>query len=305
MMDSIMQNHLQSTGNSKTITIVSIGQHTRLGDALEYAVDGIAFETVDAPELAEGDWTNRSLLFAASADRFGENAGLRSLSSLLQAGKCDLSGCVCAMIADGEQGGAIHMDAIQLLLSASAAGAELIARPLLESERDLRNLAGEAGGRETGFARYRTLAKMLTMRLIEQASSAKKQQTIRVASALDAGTKNDWRGVIRRMMADCEMELSEDDAESEDTIVLCENTDGLPDAKTLALLSGGGRIRFLIASPDTGGELYTAALLERACLRGKYSLAPCGITLFEGKSAVEALANRVELERVKTTLLRT
>ena len=304
MINSVMQNRNQTTESVKTVTIVSIGQHTRLGDALEYAVEGVPFETVDTGELAAGNWTNRCLLFAASADKHGENADLRALASLLQARECDLSGCVCAMIADGEQGGAIHLDAIRLLLSANDAGAELIAQPLLESERDLRNLAGEAGGRETGFARYRTLAKTLTLRLIEQAASAKKQQSIRFASALDAGTKNDWHGVIRRMMADCEMELSEDDAESEDTIVLCENTDGLPDAKTLALLCGGGRIRFLVASPETGGDLYTSALFERACLRGNHSLAPGSITLFEGKSAVEALASRVELERVKANLVR-
>lgn len=279
-----MQNRNQTTESVETVTIVSIGQHTRLGDALEYAVEGVPFETVDAPELAEGSWTNRRLLFAVSTDKHGENADLRALASLLQARECDLSGCVCAMIADGEQGGSIHLDAIRLLLSANAAGAELIAQPLLESERDLRNLAGEAGSRETGFARYRTLARALTNRLMEYDIDAQAHYAIRFASALDAGTKNDWRGAIRRMIADREMELSEDDAETENTILLCENTDGLPDAKTLALLGGGGRIRFLIASPETGGDLYTAALLERACLRGKYSLAPCGITLFEAKA---------------------
>ena len=42
-----------------------------------------------------------------------------------------------------------------------------------------------------------------------------------------------------------------------------------------------------------------AALLERACLRGGYSLAPRGVIVFEGKSAVEVLASKAEMERVK------
>ena len=300
MMNNVMEHKNQAKEFTQKIIIVSVGQHTRLGDALEYAVEGIPFETVDAGELTAGNWKNCRVLFAASADRQGDNASMRVLSSALLTGKCDLSGSVCAMIADGEQGGAIHLDAIRLLLVANAAGAEIISRPLLEGGRNLNNLAGETGGRETGFARYQTLARMLTLRFMEYDVASVDLQMIRFASALDAGVKNDWRVAIRRMMSTQTKEISEDDAEAEETILLCENTDGLPDAKTLALLGGGGRIRFIVASPETGGDLYTAALFERACLRGKYSLAPCGITLFEGKSAVEALASRVELERVKT-----
>lgn len=304
MMNTIMQNNILTTETGKMITIVSIGQHTRLGDALEYAIEGIPFETVDASDLASGDWTNRRLLFAASADQSGENSAMRTLCSTLQMSQCDLSGCVCAMIADGEQGGAIHLDAIRLLLAANAAGAEIMPRPLLESGRNLNYLTGETGGREAGFARYQTLARTLTKRLQEYNIMNAGQNAIRFASALDAGVKNDWRAAIRRMLPDHGSELSEDDAEMESTIFLCENTDGLPDEKTLTLLDGGGRIRFLIASPETGADLYIAALFERACLRGEHAISPFGITLFEGKSAVETLASKGDLERVKASLLR-
>ncbi|MEA4869291.1 MAG: hypothetical protein VB062_01485 [Christensenella sp.] len=294
-----MQNNNLST---EKITIISIGRHTRLGDALEYALEGVPFETMEAGDLAAGDWTNRRLLFAASADPRGENAALLALAVRLRAGECDLSGCICAMIADGEQGGAIHLDAIRLLLAANSAGAEIISCPLLESGRDLHHLATETGGKETGFACYRALARALTLRLRECDNTAPIRRSIRLSSALDAGTKNDWCGVIRRMVAGCEIEISEDDAETDDTILLCENNDSLPDSRTLALLGGSGRIQFLIASPGTGGDLYTAVLFERACLRGEYSLVPGGITLLEGKSAVEALASKGELELVKASL---
>lgn len=287
---------------TEKLVIVSMGQHTRLGDVLEYALAQTPFETIDAPELARGNWINRRLLFAASADQRGENASLRELAARLNDGACDLSGCVVAMIADGEQGGAIHLDAIRLLTAANAAGAEILARPLIETGRDLRASAQELGGRESGFERYRSLARALAERLakVEQAQSG--QSATRLATSLDAGTGNDWRAAIRRMLAAGSATLSEDDSETEETILLCENTDGLPDTATLAQLRGEGRVRFLVASPSTGAELYLAALLERACLRGGYSLAPRGVIVFEGKSAVEVLASRAEMERVKGIL---
>jgi hypothetical protein len=65
------------------------------------------------------------------------------------------------------------------------------------------------------------------------------------------------------------------------------------------MLGGTGRLRLLLASPTTGSDLYTAALMERACLRGDYTLPPNAIVVFEGISAVEALASKGEMERVK------
>ena len=285
------------------IVIVSMGQHTRLGDALEYALAELPFETINAPELAKGNWANRRLLFAASADQRGENASPRQLAAQLCGGECDLSGCAVAMIADGEQGGTIHLDAIRLLTAANAAGAEVLARPLIESERYLRSFAQELGGRESGFERYRSLARALVERLATCTPEKSDSRMFRLASALDAGTANDWRAAIRRMLSAGSATLSEDDSETEEIIFLCENTDGLPDASTLAQCKGGGRVRFLIASPATGAELYLAALFERACLRGGYSLAPRGLLVFEGKSAVEVLASKAEMGRVRTILL--
>ena len=281
------------------IVIVSMGQHTRLGDVLEYALAQTPFETIEAAELARGNWTNRRLLFAASADQRGENASLRQLAARLEGGECDLSGCAVAMIADGEQGGAMHLDALRLLTAANAAGAEVLARPLIETGRDLRSFAQELGGRESGFERYRSLARSIAERLAKAEQTKSGPRATRLATALDAGTGNDWRAAIRRMLAAGSATLSDDDAETEETILLCENADGLPDAPTLAQLKGEGRVRFLVASPSTGAELYLAALLERACLRGGYSLAPRGVLVFEGKSAVEVLASKAEMERVK------
>ena len=55
----------------------------------------------------------------------------------------------------------------------------------------------------------------------------------------------------------------------------------------------------MIASPATGGALYLAGLIERACLRGSYTLPPHAVLVFDAVSAVEAMASRAEMERVK------
>ena len=81
--------------------------------------------------------------------------------------------------------------------------------------------------------------------------------------------------------------------------MLCANTDGLPEERTQALLNASGTLRLLLASPTPGGDLYASAIIERACIRGNYSLAPRGVLAFEGLSAVEVLASKRELERVK------
>ena len=76
---------------------------------------------------------------------------------------------------------------------------------------------------------------------------------------------------------------------------------------TVHLLSllrrGSGRLTCLVASPAAGGELYSLALLDQACVRGGYSLAPEGMLVFEGMSAVEVLSSKAEMERVKTCFL--
>ncbi|NLI54467.1 MAG: hypothetical protein GX417_09120 [Clostridiales bacterium] len=291
-----------ATSDPQPIVVVSIGRHTRLGDALEYALEGLPFETTDANEFTQKRLQNRRLLFAASTDAGGENAQMRALTARLSAGACDLSGCVCAMIADKERGGSVHIDALRLLLAANAAGAEVLSRPLLEADRELRSVSQGGNGKETPFERYRAQARVLTRRLSGARTTSAEWPRMRFDTALEGGAAHDWRSALTRAISAVGGELT-DEADAEQTILLCENADGLPDERTLALLCGGGKVRFLIASPSAGGELYAAALVERVCLRGDFALPGKALILFEGLSAVEALANRTELERVKLALV--
>lgn len=287
------------------ITLVSIGRHTRLGDVLEHALEGLPFQTIDIEALVNANVANARLLFAASADDSGENERMRRLAARLCRGEGLLDGAVCAMVADGEQGGSMRIDALRLLLAANGAGAACPSRPLLESGRELSAFSQQTGKeRKTPFERYCALAKELTACLMTYNPDMEKQRRFRFAASLTGGTAKDWRAALSRWVADAGGELTEEPG-AEDTILLAENTTGLPDERTLALLRrGSGRLYCLIASPSDGGDLYALNLLDQACVRGGYALAPEGMLVFEGKSAVEALASRAETERVKTRILR-
>lgn len=283
---------LQPTNEEKLI-VVSVGAHTRLGDVLEFALAETPFETIDADAFARGTWADRRVLFAVSVDATGENARLRMLAANLRAGA--LERCICAAIADGAAGGEMHLDMIRLLRTANDAGATIPAKPLLESGRELRQFAH---GKETPFAKYRLLARLLVERLCAEASEIPEHPHVRFVTALEGGAAHDWREYLSRLIERNGGEIV-DIGEPDETILLCENTESLPGEKTLSLLTGSGKLRVLVASPATGSELYVACLIERACLRGNYALSPRAVLTFDGLSAVEAMASRAEMERVK------
>ncbi len=285
------------------ITMISVGRHTRLGDVLEQALEGLPFQTMETEELSGLNAAGARLLFAASADATGENEQLNRLTQRFRSGELRLQGAACAVIADGEQGGAIQADALRLLLAANRAGAACIPQPMLESRRDLRNFMEIKGAaRKTPFDAYVSQANSLIRRLSEFATELPAPMRVRLASPLAGGTAKDWRAALSRYVTDAGGELTEKD-DVELTVLLAENTGGLPDERTLALLGrGSGRLTCLIASPAAGGELYSLALMDQACVRGGYSLSPEGMFVFEGLSAVEVLSNKAELERVQIAL---
>lgn len=290
-----IKNEHQPTNEDKLL-VVSIGTHTRLGDVLEFALANRAFESLDTEAFQRGGYQNRRILFAVSADASGENAELRALAANLQTGM--LEGCVCAAIADGAAGGEVHLDLSRLLRAANDAGATVIAKPLLESGRELRQFAV---GKETPFAKYQQLARELVARLTAQEPQTKANPLVRFLTALEGGAAHDWREYLSRLIDSRGGELA-DIGEPDETILLCENTDGIPDERTLARLSGSGKLRILLASPATGSELYAACLFERTCLRGNYTLPPRALIVFEGLSAVEVMASRAMMERVREVL---
>jgi len=283
----------ESEAANKKLLIVSVGTHTRLGDVLEFALAETLFETIDADAFARGSWADRRVLFAVSADATGENARLRALAASLRASA--LERCFCAAIADGAAGGEAHLDMIRLLRAANNAGATILAKPLLEGGHELRQFAH---GKETPFMQFRIAARELVARLHATQTEANETPRVRFITALEGGAAHDWREYLSRLIESNGGELA-DIGEPNETILFCENTEGLPSEKTIALLTGSNKLRMLVASPATGSELYTACLIERACLRGNYALPPHAVLVFDGLSAVEVMASRAEMERVK------
>jgi len=289
----ILEETQRSEAANEKLFVVSVGTHTRLGDVLEFALAETPFETINADTFVSATWEDRRVLFAVSADATGENASLRKLAASFRVGA--LERCVCAAIADGAAGGEAHLDMIRLLRAANDAGASVLAKPLLEGGRELRQFIH---GKETPFTQYRIAARELVARLQAAQMESTKSSRVRFITVLEGGAAHDWREYLSRLIERNGGELA-DIGEPDETIMLCENTEGLPNEKTLSLLAGSGKLRMLIASPATGSDLYTACLIERACLRGNYTLPPRAVLMFDGLSAVEAMASKAEMERVK------
>ena len=294
-------NPTESTESSgEKLVVVSVGRHSRLGDILEYALADTAFETVDSDAFLRGSWINRKLLFTISTEETSDCTPLQTLTAALHRKESFLEGCVCAAVLDGAQGGLAHLGALSLLLAANRSGAIVLSRPLIECDKDLRFFSG---GKESPFERVRVQTRLLIERLQAAESNEPEAPNLRLLTTLESGAAHDWRALLSRIAGQRGGELI-DIEEPYVSALLCENTQGLPDERTLSLFQEGGRLRILLASPAMGSELYIACLIERACLTGNYALAPRAVLVFEGMSAVEVPASKRETERVKAMLTR-
>ena len=297
------------------ITIVSVGRHTRLGDVLERAVSKHKIETVGAAELSGADWQGRRLLFAVSCGEGGKDE-LPALIRRLNEGGCDLAGSVCAAVLDAGEDAGAHTELLRLLLAANGAGAWILQKPCVEASRDLKNIpAMYTTARGSLYERFCALAEALAERLSvfdparlttgqsEDEPAENGAGRVRISLPLEnAAAARDWRSALTREFVFRGMEPVEAENErAEHTFLLCENTSGLPDNKTLAVLDDprGGGLRAAVASPRLGAELFALLVLDRACLQGSYTLEPKAFTLLEGVSAQEAFAGKAEFERVK------
>lgn len=310
-----MRQKEQIAALQEEITIVSLGRHTRLGDVLERAVQKHKIETVEPAELSGADWSGRRILFAVSCGE-GENAELSALIRRLKNGECDLTNSVCSAVLDAGENASAHTDLLRLLLAANGAGAWILSKPCVEASRDLKNVPVMYGaGRGSLYERYCALGEMLAARLSafdparlapeepESETAENRAKRVRIALPLEnAAAARDWQSALTRGFVFRGMEPVEAENDpAEHTFLLCENTSGLPDAKTLAVLDDlrGGGLRVAVVSPHIGAELFALLMLDRACLQGSFTLEPKAFTLLEGVSAQEAFAGKAEFERVK------
>lgn len=294
-------NPTESTESSgEKLVVVSVGRHSRLGDILEYALADTAFETVDSDAFLRGSWINRKLLFTISTEETSDCTPLQTLTAVLYRKERFLKGCVCAAVLDGALGGLAHLGALSLLLAANRSGAIVLSRPLIECDKELRFFSG---GKESPFERVRVQTRLLIERVQAVESNEPEAPNLRLLTTMESGAAHDWRALLSQIAGQRGGELI-DIEEPYVSVLLCENTQGLPDEKTLSLFQEGGRLRILLASPAMGSELYIACLIERACLAGNYALAPRAVLVFEGMSAVEVPASKRETERLKAMLTR-
>lgn len=287
----------------QSIKLVSVGRHTRLGDILERAVEGFAFETVRAEDVPGKDMEKQKLLFAVSGDNHGGNEALSTLTRAILSGECRLNGSVCAVVGDDEQGGALHADILKLLLALNGAGGALVNRPCVEASRDLKNLPYQTGDESAPpFEQYRRQARLLTERLMEFEPAKNSEKRIRPVFALaEEGTVRDWQSALEREASARGGTIAPEGETAYTTLFVCENLRNIPDETTLRMLDGLGActLSCIAASPRFGADFFCMQILERACLQGAASLAPRAFTICDGASAAEALAVGPIFEKVR------
>ncbi|MDR0841440.1 MAG: NAD(P)H-dependent oxidoreductase [Christensenellaceae bacterium] len=130
----------------QSLTVVSIGRHTRLTQALQYALSGVPHDMAIID--TEGDMPclrGKRVLFALSVGAYGLSAELCRLLLHLRAQADALDGSVAALLIDGESELYTKQLAQMLVLSANGAGCCFIGKPLVEGTGSLANLAIHAG----------------------------------------------------------------------------------------------------------------------------------------------------------------
>ncbi len=173
------------------LIVVSLGQHTRLGDILEYALDGRAFDTVTADMLPETGLDGRRILFAISLDGYGMQPEALACMRYLRAHPRALEGAAGALLLDSETELYTKDLARTFILDANFAGCRFIARPLVEATGSLRNfdvLSGIHG--VDRFTAYQRAARTLIDRLSDDAPARAERPNILMLHASNRASSN-------------------------------------------------------------------------------------------------------------------
>ena len=287
----------------QSIQLISVGRHTRLGDILECALEGVSFQSVRAEDFVEENREQQKLLFAVSGDALGKNEALSALTRDVLSGKCNLDGSVCAVVGDGEQGGALHANILQLLLALNSAGCAIIRHPCVEASRDLKNLPYQTGDEGTlPFELYCKQGRLLVERLLAFQSAETGDKQIRFVCALESeGIDRDWQDAITRVAGTHGCKLVQDDKPAEKVLLLCENASNAVDEATARRIDKlkACALSCIVASPRFGSDFYCMQLLEQACVQGVCELAPRAFTVFDGASASQVLAVGTMFEKAR------
>ncbi len=146
------------------LTIVSLGQHTRLLKVLLPALCDVPYTLVSAADA--NDLQNKRVLFAVSADAFGQVTGLDALLRRLRQEQDAMQGSVGALLLDGQTELYTKDLARTLLFDANRAGCALLGRSLVEATGSLQNYTVRASVEKIDlFTAYARAANELVKRL--------------------------------------------------------------------------------------------------------------------------------------------
>jgi multimeric flavodoxin WrbA len=157
-----MSNALQTE-----LTLVSMGKHTRLGDALEHALNGIPFTTLRLDDLDTATLCNKRLLFTVSVDPSGIEPDYFRLLRHCRTQPDALRGSIGALLVDGE--GELYTKGLArtLAFTINMAGCRLPGKALVEATKSLKNFEVLSGVHGVDrFTAYRNATRALVERLM-------------------------------------------------------------------------------------------------------------------------------------------
>lgn len=289
------------------LLIISIGKHTRAGDALAHALCSRAFASVSADALTSEQAARARLLFVLSSDENGACESLRSLILALKQNRLRLDGAIGALLADESGGGALHDDALALLLAANRAGCALLPSAALEAAKDLQNLPFmyPEAARGARYPAYLACAHALVERLTGFKPKRNKRACVRFVSTLHSeGLACDWRDALTSALPDT-LSLTNDER-ADATILLCQNERAMPDAPTLAALDEAAHkpLRVFAGATHIGADSFACRVIDRACLQGACALPPRCIDTEAGLDAQALLSKRVQSGALRESMAR-
>ena len=172
------------------LIVVTCNESDRLNETLDYALEGVSHERVDAavalPRLA-----GARVLFALGLSEHGLDAEAVSLIAGLRQNPRAMEGASGAMIIDGAGELYTKQAADMLALAANLAGCRFPGRPLAEATGSLDNWNVQALRRGVSPAEaYRQAARELAQRLLDFAPEPKERPKVLLLHASDRATSN-------------------------------------------------------------------------------------------------------------------
>ncbi|MEG1525438.1 MAG: NAD(P)H-dependent oxidoreductase [Clostridia bacterium] len=188
------------------LTILTLGKHTRLGDILAYALDGVDFNAVTAEEMKSTDLRGRRILFALSLDESGLADDFMCCIRYLRTHFQALDGATGAILVDSATELYTKEIARTLVFDANCSGCRFPGRGMVEATKSLKNfdvLCGVYG--VDRYTAYQRAVRLLIERLCSDVPAQFERPKVLWLHASDKARSNAFAlgSQVTERLADC------------------------------------------------------------------------------------------------------